>query len=211
MAWIKNKKNWGSYQHKNTIPRHEREFVVTMLDMIENDPVRYRLSNLIIWYIDHAEKNKTIYYLLSIITFLSNIMIPVVNVLGTKYHPLVINAWLAAAASLALAFNAMGHFKDNWTRYRVAAEELKELMAEYLTKLDECKQRREQGVGACSVDGICVNESGAYHCPLTSELMEAISHHINKENREWKAVFEQDNKGRQKGEEGGIFRDKEGD
>lgn len=185
------KHGWKRWKHSSTIPKREKEFVIRMLDLVENEPVRYRLSNLIIWYIDEAESYKHLYYGLSLITILANILIPVVNGLGIGGDPLVTTTILATVASIALAFNNLGHFKDNWTRYRVSAELLKELMSEYVTKIQECQSVcgwKDNGCYRC----IRMKEEGDYRCPLTGELMEQISSHVSGEAGEWKDTVDRE-------------------
>lgn len=192
------KSKWKRYERQNKIPEREREFVIYMLDMVEEDALRFRLSNLILWYIDKAKSHKHTYYLLSGLAMCANLMILIVNAAaGTavmqafKWEPNLITTGLAAIASLALGLNNLGHYKDNWMRYRRAAEVLKESLSRYVIKMKECQARNSGEKTACQ--GRCGQGSyGQYQCPLIRELMDQVSEYVSKENEEWKKVMGQD-------------------
>lgn len=191
------KTKWKKYHRQHIIPEKEREFVVYMLDMVEEDALRFRLSNLILWYIDKAEKYKRDYYILNFITMASNLMILIANAAGgttvaqtVNYDPKLLTTALAAVASCALGLNSLGHCKDNWMRYRKSAEDLKESLSVYVIKMKEC-QIRNKGEDITCGRQCGTYDYGGYQCPLIKELMEQVSEYVSKENDEWKKVMGQ--------------------
>lgn len=134
------KKGWYKYKSKTNLPRNEREFVIGLLDMIENDALRYRISNLVMWYIDQAEFNKRSYLCLNLITIVSNAAIPVINIIYSDVKLSIINCGLAAMIGLSLGINNLFHFKDNWTRYRKSAEKIKQAMSDFTVGVQRYKE-----------------------------------------------------------------------
>lgn len=191
------KTKWKKYNRQNKIPEGEREFAIDMLDMIEEDALRFRLSNLILWYIDKAIRYKCEYYILNFITMASNLLILIVNATGStvgaqavSYDPKLLTTVLAAVASCALGLNSLEHCKDNWMRYRKSAEDLKESLSVYVIKMRECQMRNKGEKMACGRQ--CgADEYSEYQCPLIKELMEQVSEYVLKENDEWKKVMGQ--------------------
>ncbi len=191
------KGKWKRYGRQHIIPEREREFVIYMLDMVEEDALRFRLSNLILWYIDKAVYYKYMYYILSIIAMAANLLILIANaaggtmeVLKIEYDPRLVTTVLAAVASCSLGINNLGCNKDNWMRYRKSAEVLKEYLSRYVIKMKECQAKNTGKETACG----CHCEAGSYgeyQCPLINELMEQVSEYVSKENEEWKNIMGQ--------------------
>ncbi len=192
------KGKWEQYERRNVIPQREREFVIYMLDMVEEDALRFRLSNLILWYIDKAIYYKHVYYALSITAMAANLLILIANAAGgvieamaIPYDTQLVTTVLAAIASCALGINNLGRNKDNWMRYRKSAEVLKESLSQYVIKMKECQARNAGKETACG----CRCETGTYgeyQCPLIKGLMEQVSEYVTKENEEWKKAMGQE-------------------
>lgn len=166
---------------KRDTPRNEKEFITGMLSKIEDDGIRYRLSNLIVWYTAHAKKNKWIFYILNITAMLVNAFIPVLNIFSENENIPIskIVTIMATVAALAMSFNNFFHFKDKWTQYRTAAEKLKELMNEYVIEIDNMEMEN-------------MGESAQYkrekRAHLTRELLKNIKICTNEESCRWKNI-----------------------
>lgn len=187
------KSGWGSYSSQNKIPKTEKEFVLRLLDMIQEDAIRFRLSNLVIWYIRKANSHKRMYYILNLTAIFADLLILIVN---TVYDDIpcpvnLITTILAAIASGALAINGLGHYKDNWIRYRTSAEVLKERISQYVIKREECRKRNQESGNDCTK--FCdIKSCGEYGCPLTEELMNQVNEYVTKEISEWKQSNEKE-------------------
>lgn len=183
--WHK-KFGWESYNTKNEIPKTEKEFVLRLLDEIQEDVIRYRLSNLVIWYIDKAKSRKYIYYTLNIIAIIANLLILIANSIN-EFIPYIqiITTCCAAVSSGTLAVCNFGRYKDNWMRYRATAETLKGEISQYVIKRAECRNRYKMDLDSCSQ---CHTQKiyGNYNCPLTAELLNRVNEHVAKEILEWR-------------------------
>lgn len=195
------KSGWRSYECQNPTPRTEQEFVLRLLDMIQEDAVRFRLSNLVIWYIREAIRQKRMYYLLNIVAIVANLIILIVNAAHNyiSFSPNLVTTVLAAVASGALSVNGLGHYKDNWMRYRTAAETLKEQISQYVIKLQTCqKWNRGKGTDCPQPCGAHIYED--YGCPLTRDLMQQVNKYVTEEVSAWKQSNEKDVKETEKGD-----------
>ncbi|TGY91158.1 DUF4231 domain-containing protein [Petralouisia muris] len=184
---------WGAYKSQNKIPKTEKEFVLRLLDMIQEDAIRFRLSNLLIWYICKAGSQKRMYYILNITAIFANLLILIVNTVHNDIPCPVslITTVLAAVASGALSINGLGHYKDNWMRYRTSAEVLKERISQYVIKREECKKRNQESGNDC-IQFCKIKNYGEYGCPLTEELMNQVNEYVTKEISEWKQCNEKE-------------------
>lgn len=193
-------RKWCKYGNYTTVPMHEKQFVLDMLNMIEDEAVRYRLGNLIVWYIDKAEQSKFKYYALTITTVVFNLMIPVANAFsGIFIYTPIITSGLAAVAGISLAVNSAGHYREHWSRYRSAAESLKEVMYQYVMKKQSCmavhssKCKSPGESGGCS--GCCNPENQFSGCKIDEDLMKTISNHVMEENKQWEQTIIDDKSG----------------
>lgn len=178
------KTSWNRYSMSKEIPKHEKQFVLGMLDMIDDDALRFRISNLLIWYIDKSISNKRWYHFWSIITIVANISIPTINLLITWEYLNIANSIIAGIATSALAINGLMHYKDNWTKYRSSAEKVKQFVADYLIAVGDCNDNINE-------------EEYDYSKTLKYKLVKKINQVTNEEHTEWFELYtnvKQDNK-----------------
>lgn len=207
---------WSKYISNRQIPKHEKEFVIKMLDLIEQDGVRYKLSNLIIWYIDKAEYNKRFYIVLTIITLFANVSIPIINMIGSNASSAdeiipILTSCIAAIASISLGIISLCHFKENWMRYRKSAEDIKKIVSDYIIALENCKQDYTEVSKKYSVQvkqngqedqyevnlfpkGKCVycNKNNK-ECKILEQLCQKVNQVITNEHNAWYQTNKQDN------------------
>ena len=194
-----------------------------MLDLIEQEGLRYKLSNLIIWYIDKAEYNKRFYIVLTIITLIANVSIPIVNMIGSNVNTSdqivasnnifpILTSCIAAIAGISLGIINLCHFKENWMRYRKSAEDIKQIVSDYVIALENCKQeytpvskkfsvqvkqhgQEDQYEVNLSPKSRCVycDRKIDNECKIFKELCQKVNQVITNEHNAWYQTNKEDN------------------
>lgn len=170
------KDSWSSYQGNKKITCHEKDFVIKMLDFIEKDSIRFRISNLLKWYIDKAESNKRRHYISNIAALLSNAAIPILALSSDNGEARVFVSILAAIAGVSLSINNLGHYKENWTNYRKCAEGIKQAVSVYSIKRETYLTLNKTGLTSA-------NEK--YIVKLEQELLTELDLIISLEGKRW--------------------------
>ena len=136
-------------QNKNSIYSidfsNELEFTNELLNKINNNILKIRLTNLVNWYIKHAKINKWMYYSLTIFSLLCSAGIIIVNATkGYSIQSLIISI-LTVLSGIAVGILNMIRSHENWTRYRISAESLKSEICKYIAEIEPYKnQTREE-------------------------------------------------------------------
>ena len=119
---------------------NEITYVESLLHSIENEQLQQRIENILLWYIIKSEKAKLRYYLFTLLSITTSILIPIVS-LGTSTAEL--KDWIVSALSgigaISVSVCALFSFKDNWRRYRKYAEKMKSECFKYISKTGKYK------------------------------------------------------------------------
>lgn len=153
------------------LPKNENDYVLEILSMIDEKALRYKLSNLLTWYIDKAKSNKNKYVMLSSIAILANICIPTLNIVLTS-NIKIINSILAAITALCLSINSFMCFRENWRKYRSSAEKIKQIVVDYLIQVEDLDKHKG-------------DESYTYSSSLKASMIEKINEIVTEENTNW--------------------------
>ena len=138
----------------------EVAYATDLLKKIQNESIRARVENLLLWYIDSAKKNKTYFYFLSVISLICSSIIPILS-LGNQSCPTnaLIISIIAAVGGLATSFVTLFHVKDNWTRYRMYAELLKSECFRFINNIDEYNTKESEVYFIKNVELLAAQES----------------------------------------------------
>jgi len=108
--------------------KDEMTFAKTQAEGILNAKLRSEVEHRLFWFIGKAQRNRIAYYALSIISMVSGAVIPVLNGLGRKGEPSLVDilvSVLAALGGLAAGICALFNCRETWSRNRKFAEQLK--------------------------------------------------------------------------------------
>ena len=119
--------------------KDEKLLANKLISMIEDEPIRLRTENLLMWYLYKARICKRIYFSIMISSIIFNASIPLINVVtinftNNSYIPSIIISIIAVLSSVFMSIATLAHFKENWERYRGCAELLKNELFLYITK-----------------------------------------------------------------------------
>jgi len=121
-------------------------FAKTQAEGIPNAKLRSEVEHRLLWFLGKAQRNRIAYYTLSIISMVSGAAIPVLNGLGRKGAPSLVDilvSVLAALGGLATGLCALFSCQETWNRNRRYAEQLKSdclqcrLVAENLSEAEK--------------------------------------------------------------------------
>ena len=172
------KNSWDNYKGSKNITSHEKDYVVKVLDFVEKDSIRFRISNLLKWYIDKAESSKRMYYIFNIAALLSNAAIPILALSNNNGAAKIFVSILAAIAGVSLSINNLGHYKENWTNYRKCAEGIKQAVSAY-----SIKKEIYLTLNGSKNDLTPANEK--YIVKLEQELLTEIDTIVSLEGKRW--------------------------
>lgn len=114
----------------------EKEYVYKILSCIEDDKIRERINNILLWDISKAEFYKKIFYIISMLIILINASIPVINQLSFWEFNILTTSIISTIASILTSILTLVCVKDNWYRYRKYSELIKR---ECILYINECE------------------------------------------------------------------------
>jgi len=106
----------------------EMIFAKAQTEGITNAHLREEVEHRLLWFIGKAQRNRIAYYTLSIVSMVSGAVIPVLNGLGRKGTPSLVDVLvsvLAALGGLATGICTLFNCQETWNRNRKFAEQLK--------------------------------------------------------------------------------------
>lgn len=125
-----------------TAYRQERRYILEVLGQIENEHIRTRAYDLLLWYIRSANRCRLCYYLFRTITIVLPALIMVITSSGSGLAIWADELWGSAANFLVAALSgltglasgllALTRCEDNYLRYRRAADQIKGELSRYL-------------------------------------------------------------------------------
>ena len=102
--------------------KDELESIDIFISSIQDEVIKRRVKQVLVWNIKKATKNKFIFYLLSILALILNASIPVINQLN-QYD--IIVTIISSIVVVITGILTLINFKDVWYRYRVTVENIK--------------------------------------------------------------------------------------
>ncbi len=113
---------------------NEYYYTKNLIKRIENDAIRERIENLLIWYIRESTLLQIWYYILTIISIVSGASIPIISLFNDFKSKDIIISIVSALGVLSLSMCTLFSVEENWKRYRRYAEILKRETFQYISK-----------------------------------------------------------------------------
>ncbi len=125
---------------------NEKKFILEILDKIENDIIRYRVSNLLIWYVKRASLYKISFMSSTITVSAIGVLIPIAtNFAFDNSSTKIFISVLGGLSTILTAVVSLFACRENWLRYRISAEALKSEVVKYLTLLPPyCDENKDK-------------------------------------------------------------------
>lgn len=177
---------WIPLNKEIKIPYSERQYIIKLLETIDDKSLRLRISNLCIWYIDKAEKNKLWHTLLSGLSYLSTGLIPIVNLFELQSNS-KITTILALLSTTFIALNNFKRNKENWLRYRKTIEEIKITITYYTVQYEMLNEQYSSKL-------LSEEEYIAQKCHIKNNLLDHISDLNKTELNKWHLSYQLSNK-----------------
>ena len=122
---------------------------------IKNSIISERILQILSWNIKKAEYNKKWYYGLTLMSFMFNISIPVINEFNLE------RKWITIISALVTFFTgslAIFKFKESWHRYRNSVEEIKSECIKCVSNLEEYDTKNKESILISKIENINFQE-----------------------------------------------------
>lgn len=140
--------------------KDELEFVGKILEYIENDVIKERVSHLIIWYCKKSTYYKRINYFLAILVIVINSTIPVINqssFIVEESNKLLVSS-MSALASIIGSIAVLLNVKDTWYRYRKYCELMKTECILFINKCEKYSNEDREQIFVIQIEKIITDE-----------------------------------------------------
>ena len=145
----------------------ELAYVETQLEAIEDETVRNRTRNTLMWYIRKANRSRAAYYFATIVSIAASAAIPVINTLGAQSSggfslKDTLISLIAAVGGVAVSICTLFNFKEAWNRNRRYAEALKSECFLYATHTGDYSGEDGMRMFVNKLEGIAAEESKSW-------------------------------------------------
>ena len=115
---------------------NEMRYATSQIRKIQNEEIRERVENTLMWYINKAKHSRAMYYVLSLISIATSAAIPVINSFNSDafFWKDSLISGIAALGGVAASVCALFTLKVSWNRNRCYAEQLKRECFLYLAR-----------------------------------------------------------------------------
>lgn len=121
-------------KEKKTNMENEIVYINNLISQIKEETIKFRLENILKWYVIKSKQHKFFYYLFTIISLITASIIPIITTIYPMECNQVVVSLLSIAASMSISICNIFSLKENWTRYRRCAELLKSESVYYINK-----------------------------------------------------------------------------
>lgn len=134
---------------KKKRPNVEKEYAEYLIDCIQCEQLKKYVSNNLLWYIKQAKRYKYFYFTVVLTSIIADSL--------SAYFALVFrnHSWIAAifasVAGILISVNALFRIHENWTRYRQAAENMKDILSDFTIIDPLCEKRFNACCRNCTV------------------------------------------------------------
>ncbi len=114
---------------------NEIEYARDLILSIEDEILRKRVENSLLWFINKAKSSKFFFYLLSVMGIVFGAVVPVINsfeIDNSIMRPLI--SIIAVLGSISIGICTLFNFKETWIRNRSSAESLKNECFDFVSK-----------------------------------------------------------------------------
>lgn len=196
---------WLRKNNRVGAPLSEREFILALLDEIEDSTVRNRMGNLVIWYVDQSEANKHKYYFSCIVSIGVNAAIPVMNIMMEQSQRVTMAVSLmSAVAAFVVSLSNLAHYNELWMTYRSTVEKIKQYMTDYVVQVKHCciecknyipETAETETMGTLQPDNrkSCCQPVCKVKYELEQELLEKVRRCTTSERNRWEEVLNHSN------------------
>lgn len=119
------------YKECNKLKKIKKKYLKKEINSIEiytsnivNKKIKYRIEDVLHWYIRKASFYKTLFYVLSMVLILINTSIPCINQLNVENSSILVT-FISSIAAIITSALTLFTMKDSWFRYRNHAELIK--------------------------------------------------------------------------------------
>lgn len=134
--------------------------IVKIVEYIENDMIRERVSHLIIWYCKKSTYYKRINYILGILVIVINAIIPVVNQMSfmeIQNNKLLVSL-SSSIASILGSISVLLNVKETWYRYRKHCELMKTECILFNNKCEKYSDDNREKLFVMEIEKIVADE-----------------------------------------------------
>ena len=149
-----------SFIHQSRINRFQPNY-------IDDETVRRRTENTLLWYIRKANRSRAAYYIATVISIAASAAIPVINTLGAQnnggfsFKDTLISL-IAAIGGVAVSVCTLFNFKEAWNRNRRYAEALKSECFLYATRVEDYSGDDALQIFIRKLEGLASEESKSW-------------------------------------------------
>ncbi|MEJ8555146.1 DUF4231 domain-containing protein [Tepidibacter sp. Z1-5] len=142
--------------------KDEIQAVKDMTKNIENEVIRQRVEQLLVWDVKKATCYKRAYYLMSIVIIIANASIPIINQMWTGPNGRLTVSSISGLAGVIASILTLVNVKDTWFRYRKFAELMKTECILFINKCNPYNGENRECLFVNKIELIVSGERGLW-------------------------------------------------